>query len=155
MKEIVRADKPYVRAEVEKDTENMYIFTDNTDRNSGRNLISPDSWYSKKYGEGHHYPTMTSALIRGLDNAFPITTQRYYNKEKKGENGRWTDDDFEEFHTVITDDFLEIVKNAPRFKKIIFPPGGIFNSRIANISKERTPKLYDTLMFMCKTLYYS
>lgn len=150
--EIERSNAPYYRNAVENDSENMYIFTDNTDRNSGKGNISADSWYSKKYGTSKHYPTMTSALIRGLNNAFPITTQRYYNSEKKGNSGRWTDDDIEEFAAVINDDFEEIIKNAPRFKKIIFPPGGIFNSKIANISRERTPKLYDFLWEKCKTL---
>lgn len=153
MKPIERAKKPYVRAEIEKDTENMYIFTDNTDRDSGHGTISPDSWYSKKYGEGKHYPTMTSAIIRGLDNAYPITTQHYYNNERKGENGRWTDDDLNEFFDVIADDFLEILKNSSRYKKIIFPPDGIFNSKIANISKERTPKLEKFLRYLCQLLY--
>ena len=153
MKTIERAKKPYVREEVEKDTENMYIFTDNTDRDSGHGIISPDSWYSKKYGEGKHYPKVTSALIRGLENAYPITTQRFYNSEHKGETGRWTDDDINEFFDVVVDDFTEILKNSSRYKKIIFPPGGIFNSLIANISKERTPKLEKFLRCLCELLY--
>lgn len=145
--QILRAPKPYVRNEVEEDAENMYIFTDNTDRNSGKQPINNDSWYAKKYGMGLHHPTMTTALIRGLNNAYPITTQRYYNSLYKGITGRWHDKDLKEFMKVIDDDFEEILKNAHKFKNIIFP--GIFNSKISKISKERTPLLYHFLMDKC------
>lgn len=149
---ITRSFKPYIRKEVADDVNTMYIFTDNTDRDSGKSLISKESWYSKKYGEGKHYPTMTTALIRGLENAYPITTQRYYNSQFKGPNGRWVDKDFEEFKKVIDDDFDEIIRNTKRFDKILFPIGGIFNSKISCLNKERTPILYDYLLGKCKNL---
>lgn len=149
---VVRCNEPYSRKKVSEDNTSMYIFTDNSDRNSGKTPILETSWYSQKYGKGKHYPTMTTALIRGLDNAFPITTQRYYNQQYKGINGRWNDDNFEEFKQIIDDDFEEIYKNAYKFKKIIFPINGIFNSKISAITKERTPKLYEYLMTKCKTL---
>ena len=95
---------------------------------------------------------MTTALIRGLDNAYPITTQRWYNSQHKGNTGRWTDNDLEEFKKVIDDDFQEIIKNADKFKQIVFPIGGIFNSKISAINKQRTPKLYEYLMNKCMTL---
>ena len=57
----------------------LYVFTDNTDRDSGKGIISDDTWYAKKYGCGHHFPTVTSAVIRGLNNARPISTQRWYH----------------------------------------------------------------------------
>lgn len=149
---IIRTNEPYTRESVSNDSQNMYIFTDDTDRNSGKGIIDDNSWYSKKYGKGKHYPTMTTALIRGLDNAYPITTQHWYNKEKKGVNGRWTDEDFEEFKQVIDDDFKEIVENAHKYKAIVFPMGGIFDTRISAITKERVPKLYDYLWAKCRTL---
>lgn len=37
---VIRADKPYTRKNVGEDHNNMYIFTDNTDRDSGKTLIS-------------------------------------------------------------------------------------------------------------------
>ena len=152
MKEIVRADKFYNRIEVASDTTSMYIFTDNTDRDSGKSDISDESWYSSKYGEGKHYPSVTSALIRGLDNAYPITTQRWYNKEHKGLTGRWNDEDIDEFKKVIDDDFEWIKNNIHKYERIVFPFGGIFNSKIANISGSRTPKLYSYLMNKCLEL---
>jgi hypothetical protein len=149
---IVRSDKFYNREEVANDPDSMYIFTDNTDRDSGKGLIPNDSWYSNKYGTGKHFPKVTTALIRGLENAYPITTQRWYNKEHKGIFGRWKDEDFEEFKKIIDDDFDEIVKNMHKFKRIVFPVAGIFNSKISEISKTRVPKLYDYLMSKCLNL---
>jgi hypothetical protein len=150
--EIVRANKFYVREEVAKDLKNMFIFTDNTDRDSGEGVIPYSNWYCRWFGVGKHFPKVTSACIRGLDNAYPITTQRWYNNEHKGINGRWNDEDFEEFKKVIDKDFELIHANKDKYEKIIFPFGGIFNSKIANISKSRTPKLYDYLMNKCKEL---
>ena len=149
---VIRAEKFYNRQDVEQDKESMYIFTDNTDRDSGKSLIPNDSWYSTKYGEGKHYPKVTTALIRGLENAYPITTQHWYNPEHKGLTGRWNDEDIEEFKKVIDDDFDEIYKHAKEFKQIIFPFQGIFNSKISNISDSRTPILKKYLMEKCMTL---
>ena len=138
----------WTRQAVTNDPSTLYIFTDNTDRNSGSGVIPADSWYSKKYGEGHHFPTMTAAVIRGLDNARPISTQRWYHYGAKGITGRWNDGDFDEFKKVIDDEFEEILKewNTGKYNTIMFPQGdGLFNTRISNISIGRTPKLYQYL----------
>jgi hypothetical protein len=90
------ATEYYNRDSVKSDSSTMYIFTDNTDRDSGSGIIDNDSWYIHKYGCCKHYPKVTSAVIRGLDNAYPITTQHYYNKFRKGISGRWNDSDFDE-----------------------------------------------------------
>ena len=152
MGKIVRAEKFYNRDEVVNDRGTMYIFTDNTDRDSGKGEIPEESWYSMKYGSGKHYPRVTSAIIRGLDNAYPITTQRWYNSEHKGIYGRWEDRDLDTFKKVIDDDFDEIEKNMGRYERIVFPLGGIFNSKIADISKSRVPGLYEYLMNKCLEL---
>ena len=143
---VERSTEPYTRKLVRENKNLMYIFTDNTDRDSGKSVIPNSSWYSQKYGEGKHYPSMTTALIRGLDNAYPITTQHWYNSQHKGITGRWNDDDFEEFKKVIDDDFEYIYQNCKKYEKIIFPIGGIFNSKISQLNKVRTPKLYSYLM---------
>ena len=138
----------WTRQAVANDPSTLYIFTDNTDRNSGSGVIPADSWYSKKYGAEHHFPTMTTAVIRGLDNARPISTQRWYHYGAKGITGRWNDEDFDEFKKVIDDEFEEILKewNTGKYKTIMFPQGdGLFNARISNISETRTPKLYQYL----------
>ena len=149
---VERSTEPYTRKLVRENKNLMYIFTDNTDRDSGKSVIPNSSWYSQKYGEGKHYPSMTTALIRGLDNAYPITTQHWYNTQHRGITGRWNDDDFEEFKKVIDDDFENIYQNCKKYEKIIFPIGGIFNSKISQLNKVRTPKLYSYLMEKCKTL---
>lgn len=136
------------RQEAENNPRTLYVFTDNTDRDSGSGMIPKDSWYSKKYGEGHHYPTMTAAVVRGLDNSRPISTQRWYHKGAKGTTGRWTDADVDKFEQVIREELEEIVKefNTGKYDTIMFPDGdGLFNTKISNITKERTPQLYQAL----------
>lgn len=136
------------REEAERNPKVLYVFTDNTDRDSGSGIIPNDSWYSKKYGQGHHFPTMTAAVVRGLDNARPISTQRWYHQGAKGTTGRWTDADINEFKKTIKEELQEIINefNTNKYDTIMFPDGeGLFNTRISNITKERTPKLYQAL----------
>ena len=137
------------REEAANNPKTLYVFTDNTDRDSGSKPIPDDSWYSKKYGTGHHYPSMTAAVIRGLDNARPISTQRWYHDGAKGNSGRWTDANVVEFEKVLRDELQEIVRefNTGRYDTIMFPSGdGLFNAQISDISMSRTPKLYQTLV---------
>lgn len=147
---IVSSPIMFNRQVVEKDNKTLYIFTDNTNRTSGSKQVDKNSWYAKKYGEHAKYPTQTTAVLRGLENAFPVSTQRWYdlaNKRTK-EAGRWQDDDIDEFKKVIDDEFNTIIQawNSGQYNRIVIPSGdGFFNSKIANISEERTPKLYKHL----------
>ena len=141
----LKAARFYNREDVEKDDKTLYIFTDNTDRDSGGGLIDENSWYAKKYGTGHHYPGKTSAVIRGLENAAPISTQRWYHDGAKGETGRWTDEAFDEFKAVI-DDEIEQIKSmwrSGKYNKVVYPD--LFNSKISNITRERTPQIFEYL----------
>jgi hypothetical protein len=144
------------RSDVEADTESLYIFTDNTDRDSGSGKVNPNSKYAKKYGVDKHYPTMTQAVIRGLDNAMPISTQRWYHQGAKGTTGRWTDDAFEEFKTTI-DAEIEAIKqewDTGNYKRVVIgSKSGFFNTRISNISKERVPQIHDYLEQKLNELY--
>lgn len=136
------------REEAERNPKVLYVFTDNTDRDSGSKKIPDNSWYSKKYGQGHHFPTMTAAVVRGLANSRPISTQRWYHQGAKGTTGRWTDADVNEFKTIIREELQEIVNefNSGKYSTIMFPDGnGLFNTRISNITKQRTPQLYQAL----------
>ena len=145
---VVKHKGNWSRAEAIQNPNILYVFTDNTDRDSGSGKISDDSWYSKNYGKGHHFPTMTAAVVRGLDNARPISTQRWYHQGAKGPTGRWTDADINEFKKTIKEELQEIINefNTNKYDTIMFPDGdGLFNTRISNITKERTPKLYQAL----------
>ena len=51
------------RESVAADTETLYLFTDNTDRDSCKTLIDPNSKYAQNYCKDKHYPTQTSAVI--------------------------------------------------------------------------------------------
>jgi hypothetical protein len=147
-KESIISIPMWTRESAEKDTNTLYIFTDNTDRTSGSKVIDSNSPYAKKYGKGKHYPTQTQAVIRGLPNAMPISTQHWYHEGAKGKTGRWTDDYIEEFKKVITNEIEDIKKEwlSGKYSKIAFGGrDGLFNGAISEITKDRTPKIYDFL----------
>jgi hypothetical protein len=146
----------YDRSEAEEHSRVLYIFTDNTDRTSGSGVIDDNSWYAKEYGKGLHYPTKTSAVVRGLDNARPVSTQRWYHEGAKGETGRWNDSDFDEFKKVVDKEFQDIFDawNSGQYDYIYVPANvqsedlytnGIFNGKISQLTEERTPRLYHYL----------
>ena len=139
------------RSVVEKDKETLYIFTDNTDRDSGSGKIDPNSKYAQKYGKDKHYPKQTAAVIRGLDNAMPISTQRWYHEGAKGDTGMWQDADAEEFEKVIKEEVDSIIEEwkSGKYKKVVIPSGdGFFGEgsrSISKINKTRVPELYRIL----------
>lgn len=112
----------YTRQSVEKDVDVMYIFTDNNQRTSRPSATSENvdksGWYYRKYkpktNKPIHYGSLsnpTSAVIRGLNNAYPISTMSAY-----GTN--WVDSNFDLFKQVIDDEIDQIKKDIPKFKKI-------------------------------------
>lgn len=140
---LVRSVSNYTRSSVKKDKDRIYIFTDNCDRTSGKNKISKDSSYLKRFKKDEAcYPSVTSAIIRGLENAYPVTTCKAYSKTQY--NRLWTDDDFNEFKKIIDKDFEEIKKACieKEPKEIIFPIRGILNGNYSKITYDRTPTLY-------------
>lgn len=154
--EIIESTGFYTREDVEKDQGSLYIFTDNTDRDSGSGVVDPESDYAQTFGNGRelHYPTVTSAVIRGLDNACPISTQRYYHEGAKYEAGNWSDEDIEEFKSTI--DFeIEYIKSkwqSGNYTRLILPEGGFFKEdSISNLSKH--PQLAEYLESKLDELY--
>lgn len=148
----------WTRDEVESDPRTLYIFTDNTDRTSGGEEIG-DGWYAEKYGKGG-FGTVnnpTSAVIRGLPNAAPISTMKWFYREHgvSVEQARWTDSDLEEFKEVIDDEIEQIKQlwDSGNFDSIELPQNGIFGKSIksdkdrgiARLTATRTPKLYQYL----------
>jgi hypothetical protein len=108
----------YDRNLVQQDRDYLYIFTDNTDRTSNilKENISPKSWYYKKYKTPTNclshgsFQNPTSAIIRGLENAFPVSTMKWFYKAHRVsvEKAKWTVVDYEIFKTVIDDEIQEI-----------------------------------------------
>lgn len=142
---IIQSEVLFDRDKVSKDTKNLYIFTDNTDRDSGRNLIDPNSKYAKKYGKDKHYPTQTQAVLRGLDNAMPISTQRWFHQGAKGKSGQWTDQDLKEFSNVIHKEIDDIINEwfTGKYEHIIIGTrDAFFNSKISEITIARAPMLF-------------
>ena len=149
-------NQTFTRDSAKKDIKTLYIFTDNTNRDSGSEVISDDSWYAQKYGKGLHYPTRTTAVVRGLDNARPVSTQRYYKKGEDYKKNRWFDKDIEEFRKVIDAEFEDIFEawRSGNYDRIVIPEGdGLFNAGISDISDERTPELKKYLEKKVQELY--
>mgnify|MGYP003422404644 CR=1 FL=1 len=97
------------RESVAQDQDSLYIFTDNTDRTSGGTATEKESWYTKKYGKSEYgsLNNPTTAVIRGLENAAPISTMKYFYRNHNGmdiDGARWNDSDFNEFKKVIDDE---------------------------------------------------
>ena len=148
----------WTRNEVENDPRTLYIFTDNTDRTSGGEEIG-DGWYAEKYGKGG-FGTVnnpTSAVIRGLPNAAPISTMKWFYREHgvSVEQARWTDSNLKEFKEVIDDEIEQIKQlwDSGNFDSIELPQNGIFGKSIksdrdrsiSRLTATRTPKLYQYL----------
>lgn len=136
----------FTRDSVTEDSETLYIFTDNTDRTSGGNEID-DGWYAQKYGRGGYGSERnpTTALIRGLDNAAPISTMKWYYKEHNATvpESRWTDADMYQFKEVIDAEIQQIKElwDSGKFKRIRLPKGG-FAGKISQFTPSRVPILY-------------
>ena len=165
----LKSSEKYSRESVKNDPDSLYIFTDNTDRTSGGALYG-DGWYKDKYGEGGYGSSKnpTSAQIRGLENAVPISTMRYFYKLHNGmthprfdrnSEARWHDKDFEEFKKVFDDEIDQIIQllSTGKYKRLVSPTGDqgkspFFDSKLTEITKERTPKIYDYMMSRFKEL---
>lgn len=117
---IILINTYFVREKVEADKKNQYIFTDNLDRTSGSNPIKKsnniiiDQLYFRK-----KYPNVSQAVIRGLYNAYPITT-------KKGQYAGdfFKEEDFDLFKKTIDKDIERITDNAHLFDNLKVNSGG-------------------------------
>ena len=140
----------YSRTVAKNNPKNLYIFTDNTDRTSydraatGKKASETKGWYYQKYGRDEHGSDTnpTTAVLRGLNNAAPISTMKWFYKAHPGEtidSSRWKDSDIEEFKNIINDEIEQIKElwRSGEFERIILPRGdGFFNSSIAKISPD-------------------
>lgn len=91
--EIIKLNNIFSRESVSSDPDYIYLFTDNLMRTSGSNLILPpstyiDDWSGTEFASSElYYPNSSQAVIRGLDNAYPITTM--VNPYKTQLNNDW------------------------------------------------------------------
>lgn len=139
----------WTRQEINDNPDVLYVFGDNTNRTSGSNLISNDSKYARTYGLGKMFPNATAAVIRGMDNAMPVSTQHWYDPAtgRTKDAGRWNDSDIEEFKKVIDAEFQAIKDewDTGKYRKIYLPSTGLSNGKISQITEARTPKLFKYL----------
>ena len=139
----------WTRQEVNDNPDVLYVFGDNTNRTSGSNPISNDSKYARVYGLGKMFPNATAAIIRGMDNAMPVSTQHWYDPTtgRTRDAGRWNDSDIEEFKKVIDAEFQAIKDewDTGKYRKIYLPSTGLSNGKISQITEARTPQLFKYL----------
>jgi hypothetical protein len=112
----------YTRQSVQKDSDSLYLFTDNAQRTSRPTAteenVDKNGWYYKKYKSQTDKPlhfgstsNPTSAVIRGLNNAYPISTMSAY-----GTN--WKDSNFDLFKETISDEIAQIKKDLIKFNTV-------------------------------------
>lgn len=139
----------WTRQEVNDNPDVLYVFGDNTNRTSGSNPISNDSKYARVYGLGKMFPNATAAIIRGMDNAMPVSTQHWYDPStgRTRDAGRWNDSDIEDFKKVIDAEFQAIKDewDTGKYRKIYLPSTGLSNGKISQITEARTPVLFKYL----------
>ena len=139
----------WTRQEVSDNPDVLFVFGDNTNRTSGNNPISNDSKYARTYGLGKMFPNATAAIIRGMDNAMPVSTQHWYDPStgRTRDAGRWNDSDIEEFKKVIDAEFQAIKDewDTGKYRKIYLPSTGLSNGKISQITEARTPELFKYL----------
>lgn len=139
----------WTRQEVNDNPDVLYVFGDNTNRTSGSNPISDDSKYARTYGLGKMFPNATAAVIRGMDNAMPVSTQHWYDPStgRTRNAGRWNDSDIDDFKKVIDAEFQAIKDewDTGKYRKIYLPSTGLSNGKISQITEARTPVLFKYL----------
>lgn len=139
----------WTRQEVNDNPDVLYVFGDNTNRTSGSNPISNDSKYARTYGLGKMFPNATAAIIRGIDNAMPVSTQHWYDPStgRTRDSGRWNDSDIDDFKKIIDAEFQAIKDewDTGKYRKIYLPSTGLSNGKISQITEARTPVLFKYL----------
>lgn len=139
----------WTRQEVNDNPDVLYVFGDNTNRTSGSNPISNDSKYARTYGLGKMFPNATAAIIRGMDNAMPVSTQHWYDPStgRTRDTGRWNDSDIDDFKKIIDAEFQAIKDewDTGKYRKIYLPSTGLSNGKISQITEARTPVLFKYL----------
>ena len=117
----------------------LILFTDNANRTSGKILIDPNCNYTKEFSNSRklYRPTMTQAVVRGLDNCFPISTMKTQNRIQ------WLDFDFDLFKETIDHEFNYINNNIEHYNCLIYS-GQFGNGRISQM-KISSPKCWNYL----------
>lgn len=135
----------WTREQVLNDPTGLYIFTDNLGRSSGKNYIDTSSSYYKKYGDGKalYYPNVTQACIRGLNNAYPISTMQ------DGYGNQLNENDIYKILLTWQQEISDIIEayKSNVYNRIVIANCPIGNGRYSRLYKNEI--LFD---FLCKEL---
>lgn len=101
----------------------MYLYGENCDYTSGTSPIDTtnSSDRIKALFTGKNYPMTTQAVVRGLDNAFPIITKKGHKTDEFFDD---TDDDVNKYVELIERDVKEIKEYSKDFDTLLIPEGG-------------------------------
>lgn len=148
---IISARRDWTRSEVEKDKKTLFVFFDSPSRTSGTNKVPRGSRYTMKYrGGAKNYPNSGSAVIRGLVNAFPLSTHKEYSPFEP-ESSLWTDADLKLFKQTLAAEVDDIIDMFEEYKRVVLPLEDFFED--ADINQERTPKLWKAASAEIERLY--
>lgn len=129
----------WTRESVLNDPQYLYIFTDNLRRTSGNNRGDMNSWYATYWGGPFYcYPNSSQAVIRGLHNAFPITTMRDQYKTQLSE------EDFELIKNTWRKECWMIQEASKNYLGVKCSPRQFGNGKYSRIL-ENSPKLFNEL----------
>lgn len=129
----------FTRESVKNDPDYLYLFTDNAGRSSGPNPVLSTSNYAKEHGTGKKYPGTTQAVIRGLDNALPITTM------VDDKQTQWNDSQFNVYKKIIDKEISNILKLSKFYKGIKYSGESQFGEGRYSKIKESAPKIWNYL----------
>ena len=131
----------WTREQVMNDPTGLYVFTDNLCRSSGKNLIDTESNYYKKYGNGEaiYYPNVTQACIRGLNNAYPISTMQDCHRNQL------TEDNLSEIKSIWKDEIDTIIEayKSNAYNRVVIANCPIGNGRYSRLCENEI--LFDLL----------
>jgi hypothetical protein len=116
----------FVRDEVKQDYSHLYLFGENLSYTSGNTKISNKDLdlcnrSLKSLYSGKKHPKKTQAVIRGLNNAFPITTKKATKEQFED-----TDYDYDLFKRAINTDIERIISDG---RSIVVPMDGFATGR--------------------------
>ena len=131
----------YIRENVAKDRNNIYVFADNFKRTSGYNNVGQsDNPRTDKLYLGKKFPTQTQAVIRGLPNALPITTKFGFHPNEVWHDGSMlgynlSSDMIEQMGNKV----LNVKSNYDIFKQVITMDIARIHDQYKDLTNKRIP----------------
>jgi hypothetical protein len=135
---VIAIRKDFKREQVSADRGYLYLFSDNAARTSGRNQ-NGECWYNELYDVQSCYPNVTQAVIRGLPNAFPITTM--VNQYRI----QWTDEMVIRYRLIIESEIDHIRTSLPDYEGLKYYSARPFGDSTISRMRYTAPECWKLL----------